>query len=311
MHEHSLFDQPKVARQTVHSLEQGLALFTTVGMPAHHLALRTRTEYQHDLADLLAFLATRGVTTLSAVKLHDLEYYQAEMDQRGYKPSTKERKVYAIKTFFRFLYRHGLIDSDVSIKLIPPVVEKSEPRYLSEPEYQALLDACRNKPRDRAIVELFLQTGMTLAELCRLTVYDIELPDAITPDAGNTGIVRVRRDSGVVDSIPLNYKACKALRAWLAVRPSVHHVQLFVTKRKTPMSKRAIQSLVERYGQRLNIRHVTVRTLRNTMAIHHAIRGTDPTVLKETLGHASTETTERYVAVAKKAQRRALQEHAL
>ena len=76
----------------VETLEQGLALFQTVGMPARNLAVRTRQEYTNDLTDLLAFLHQRGVQTIAAVGLHHLEAYQATMDQRGYEPSTRKRK---------------------------------------------------------------------------------------------------------------------------------------------------------------------------------------------------------------------------
>ena len=121
---------------TVTTLEQALALFETVGMPARNLPARTRREYRNDLADLVAFLARRGVTKINTVSLGDLESYQAEMDRRGYKPSTRQRKTYAIKSFFRFLEHQGLAGENVASGLVPPRPEKREPRFLSEEEYQ-------------------------------------------------------------------------------------------------------------------------------------------------------------------------------
>jgi integrase/recombinase XerC len=297
--------------ETTETLQQGLTFFETVGMPARDLAARTRQEYTNDLTDLIGFLAKRGITKLKQVRLQDLENYQAEMDRRGYQASTRERKSYAIKSFFRFLHHHGKIATNVASKLIPPRPRKPEPRFLSEDEYQRLLRACSHNPRNAAIIEVLLQTGMRLSELARLTLYDVEIPKRINQEPDNTGTVRVRRKGGKVDTIPLNYKACQALAAWLKVRPGVVDPTLFVTKFNTSMSKRAIQYTVNKYLQAAGIKGASVHTLRHTMATHHIARGTDLKTVQETLGHASLETTARYIALAKTAQRKALQEHAL
>ena len=296
---------------TVTTVEQGLALFEIVGMPARNLSARTRKEYKNDLADLVAFLAQRGVTKADDVSLRDLESYQAEMDRRGYKPSTRQRKTYAIKSFFRFLEHHGVIAENAASGLVPPRPEKREPRFLSEEEYRRLLRVCSHEPRDAAVVELLLQTGMRLSELAGLTVTDVEIPKRITRNPDNTGTVRVLRKGGKTQLIPLNYKACQALAAWLKVRPEVDHDALFVTKFKAPMSPRAIQYRVTKYLDEAGIKGASVHTLRHTMATHHVARGTDLKTIQETLGHADLATTSIYVSLAKKAQRQALQENAL
>jgi len=295
----------------IETLQQGLAFFEEVGMPARDLAARTRLEYKNDLSDFADFLEKQGITKIEQVSLQDLENYQAEMDRRGYSASTRERKTYSIKSFFKFLDHHGVIATNVASQLIPPRPKKPEPRFLSEDEYQRLLRSCSHNPRDAAIIEVLLQTGMRLSELTRLTVDDIEIPKRINREPDNTGTVRVRRKGGKVDTIPLNYKACQALAAWLRVRPQVDHSTLFVTKFKAPMSRRAIQYTVSKYLQTVGIKNASVHTLRHTMATHHIARGTDLKTIQETLGHSNLATTSLYVSLAKTAQRKALQEHAL
>ena len=132
-----------------------------------------------------------------------------------------------------------------------------------------------------------------------------------TRDPDNTGAVRVRRKGGKFETIPLNYKACQAIASYLRVRPAVAHQALFVTKFLTPMSKRAIQSMVAKYCKDSGIRNASVHSLRHTMATHHVARGTDLKTVQETLGHKSLATTSIYVSLARKAQKKALQEHAL
>lgn len=297
--------------EQIETLRQGLVLFETVEMPARNLAAKTRKEYRNDLEDLIEFLEERDISRLEQVSLGHLKHYQAEMDRRGYSTSTRKRKTYAIKTFFRFLRKHGVISKNVAVELVPPRPRKNEPRYLSKGEYQRLLQVCRQSPRDAAIVELFLQTGMKLSELASLTLSDIGLPERVTDDPDNTGTVRVKRSSGRTETIPLNYKACKALRAWLREKPNVGHDALFVSKRKTPLSERAIQYMVKKYLDEAGIKDASVRTLRHTYGTHHALMGTDLKSIRETMGHRSPETAEVYRDLAKKEQRKALQEHAL
>jgi site-specific recombinase XerD len=103
-------------------------------MPARNLSPRTRTEYRHDLLDLLAFLKDRGTSKLADISLRHLEAYQAEMDRRGYSSNTRNRKTHSIKSLFHFLHRLGITSHNIADILIPPSVQKHEPRFLSEAE---------------------------------------------------------------------------------------------------------------------------------------------------------------------------------
>ncbi len=98
---------------------------------------------------------------------------------------------------------------------------------------------------------------------------------------------------------------------YLKVRSKVETDGLFITKFKTPMSARSIEYMVSKYLVETSISHASVHTLRHTMATHHVARGTDLKTLQVTLGHASLATTAIYVSLSKRAQKKALQEHAL
>lgn len=295
----------------VETLQQAFTLFRTMEMPARNLAAFTRKAYTDDITDALRFLAARGVTQISHLTLNYLKAFQAEMDKRGYATSTRNRKTQAIRIFCQFLHRQGLTYQNIAAELIPPAIQRPEPRFLSETEYQRLLGACGHNLRDTAMIQLFLQTGMRLAELTRLTLDDIEIPKRITPDPENTGIVQIRRKGGKVATIPLNWKACRAVAAWLQLRPITDSPALFLSKFEKPMSTRAVEYMLTKYLKEARIVGASVHTLRHTMATHHVARGTDLKTVQETLGHASLDTTTIYVSLAKRAQRKALQEHAL
>ena len=77
------------------------------------------------------------------------------------------------------------------------------------------------------------------------------------------------------------------------------------------MTARSIQYMVSKYLTETGIPRASVHTLRHTMATHHVARGTDLKTVQVTLGHASLATTSIYVSLSKRAQKKALHEHAL
>ena len=77
------------------------------------------------------------------------------------------------------------------------------------------------------------------------------------------------------------------------------------------MTGRAIRFLVEKYMERAGIEGASVHTLRHTMATHYLAKGGDLKSVQEMLGHESLETTQIYLGLAKKVQRRMVQELAL
>jgi site-specific recombinase XerD len=293
------------------SLDQALALFETVYMPSRNLSARTRTEYKTDLTQLTEFLLARGISRAEEISLSHLQAFLAHLDARGLTGVTRRRKTASIKALFGFLATSGLIERNPARELIPPEREYKEPRFLSTQEYRALLRACAHETRDAAIVELILQTGIRLSEVARLTIHDIELPLRINRDPANTGSIVIQGKGRKQRTLPLNYKACRAIKAWLAIRPDIPDPALFVTKFREPMGPRAIQRAVQKYLREAGIKHASVHSLRHTFATHHVARGTDLRTVQEALGHADLKSTSIYVSTAKAALKRDLQEHAL
>ena len=296
-------------------LDAGLSQFVQIYMPARNFATRTREEYRSDLEDLAAFLKDRRILTWTVVGLRDLQHFMADLDRRRLEPSSRNRKAYAIKTFFGFLQQAGFMRTNPASELIPPSIPQKERRFLREEEYQALL-AQAHASRDRAILEVFLQTGLRLSELTHLSVSDLELPRRITKDPENVGFLKVRRKRGKEVLLPLNWKACEALSAWLGEREQwigreSTEQALFVSKFRKAMTTRAVRFLVMKYLERAGIEGASVHTLRHTMATHYLAKGGDLKSVQEMLGHESLETTQIYLGLAKKVQRKMVQELAL
>ncbi|MGH2502337.1 MAG: tyrosine-type recombinase/integrase, partial [Ktedonobacterales bacterium] len=133
----------------------------------------------------------------------------------------------------------------LSARIDLPRVERREARYLTTVEYQALLREASTHPRDAALLELFLQTGLRLSELVGLTLDALTLPPKPKRGADRTeawsGTLRIQRKRRKVQYLPLNTRACQRLAAYLQVRPAVDDPHLFLSKYRTPLTSRSVQ----------------------------------------------------------------------
>src|SRR5215207_3092961 len=159
------------------TLDQAAERFERVHLAGRNLAATTRVEYLADLRDFTAFLKGSGIERVTVVAPAHLAGFLAELDRRKLKGSTRQRKATTLRIFFRFLvHQHYLLASPAD-ELVPPAKETALPRFLSEAEYKRLLAAARHEPRDLAIIELLLQTGIRRLELVNLLLSDVQLPE--------------------------------------------------------------------------------------------------------------------------------------
>lgn len=300
-------------------LPEALALYRQEHLAARNFAPETRRKYAEDLTQLVTHLTgPLNLARVDTVERRHLENFLAKLDRDGLKGTSRRRKVAAIRSFFAFLVSHGFIPASPAQDLIPPARERSQPRVLTEAEYKRLLEAVRHEPRDGALIEVLLQTGLRLSELSQLRLTDIELPAVVrrpnagTKDPGSVGAVHVHGKGRKERTVTLNWKACKAIKTYLAVRPvDAEDDRLFVTKFRRGMGPRAIERVVEKYLTAAGITGASVHSLRHTFATHQTRRGTKLDVVRQALGHESLATTSIYVELAREVMDQELQEHAL
>ena len=157
-------------------LDQAFTEYRQVYVSARNLAHKTRVDYTIDVTQLLTFLRDRGITQVVQLDLSQLNGFLADMDTRELSGYTRRRKVSSIKSFCSFLEAMGYVTKNPAHRLIPPKRETTTPRVLTEGEYKRLQLAVANQPRDAAIIEVLLQTGIRLSEIAGLTLTDIEIP---------------------------------------------------------------------------------------------------------------------------------------
>jgi site-specific recombinase XerD len=289
------------------SISQAFEEFKTIYMPARNYAPRTRKEYSNDLQELVKLFESFGVSRVGDVSLSHLERFLADLDNKGYAGATRKRKTVAIHTFFNFLFRQRYISSDISKHLITPFAEQTLPRVLTQSEYNRLLAVCSDKPRDFAIVSLLLQTGIRLSELVRVKIQDTELPEKLE-DSGQLNVVG---GSGRKDWVlPLNSKACEAIRAYLHSRAGTNIGNLFLNRQGRVLGGRGVEKMIYKYLAKAGIKGASVHNLRHTFATHHAAKGTSIKTIQKVMGHKDIRTTEMYLPLAQQLAGKEMQENA-
>jgi site-specific recombinase XerD len=292
--------------------EKALKEYQEIYLASRNLSVNTRREYTTDISQLLVFLASKGISEPQSIGLIDLEAFLAELDKRCLTGTTRRRKTSSIKSFFGFLEQDEYVKRDISKRLIPPRREYRNPRVLTQSEYQRLQLAVANEPRDAAIIELLLQTGIRLSELARLTIGDIELPVKLTKDGNGVGSLIIQEGKGRKGRIlALNHKACKALKSWLKIRPEIQAGALFVSKFRRQISQGGYQWLIKKYLKEAGITNAHVHTLRHTFGTHMVKNGANLRTVQEMLGHNDLKTTSIYVSLAREQMNKDVQNFAL
>ena len=225
-----------------------------------------------------------------------LEYLE---DVRENAPVTRNVRLAAIKSFFRFLeYRQPAALEQIRRILAIPF-KKTDTRlipYLLREELQALLDApnpaTRDGIRDRAILHLAVCAGLRASELTGLKIEDIDLPSMSVRILG-----KGRRER----TLPLWKPTAAALRAWLAVRGRVAAPEVFINARGEPMSRWGFAYLLKRHATTAARQHpglakkrISPHVLRHTCAMIILQATQDIRKVSLWLGHATLTTTEIY-----------------
>ena len=241
---------------------------------------------------------------LSKVKKTDIiGFLLYLMNDRGNKPAIRTRRLSAIKAFFKYLtITTNTLKENPAITIDSPTVKQALPKFLSLDESVSLLDAVNadnsgeHTARDYAILTLFLNCGMRLAELVGINLRDIST---------DFETIRVVGKGNKERFIYLNDACVAAIKQYLGVRNRIEGIRdpeaLFLSRLKRRISREMVQKLVEKY---LNLsgledKHYSTHKLRHTAAtLMYQSGNVDVRVLKDILGHEQLNTTQIYTHVS-------------
>lgn len=248
--------------------------------------------YASQLYLLRDWLAARAKNDLATITPQDLEAYVYELQTRSQlrragklSPITIHKRIRGLKTFFAWASEQGFSENP-STQLRTNGARRL-PKLIARESLKKLLDAPAND-RDRAILFLFLDSGLRLGELSALLVQDIDLA---------AGTVHVRHGKGDKERYAVfSEKTGQALTSYLGLRSSG---ALFLDlKGQKQLTAKGIYKVVKRLAQSVGIySEVSPHRLRHTFATLFLNRGGKIHVAQKLLGHESITTTMIYVGV--------------
>lgn len=265
----------------------------------------TITAYRKDLEQFGDFLQQENIS-VETVSYRELRFYLAALQRnQELKKSTLSRKTAALKSFFKFLNREGLIEHNPADLLSAPKKEKHLPSVITEIDMIAFLDdyLSGERPeqlRDKAIFELLYSSGLRVSELVDIDVHDLQK---------QKGILRIIGKGHKERIVPVGEQAQDALERYLeSGRPLLLKIAksedarsaLFLNQQGGRLTARGVQYILEQYIKKGALKYkVSPHAFRHTFATHLLDNGADLRVIQELLGHESLSTTQVYTEVSR------------
>ncbi len=269
-----------------------------------HLALErdrsphTVRAYDGDVAALLGYAASLGITDLTDLDLSVLRGWLARLRASGMARGTLARRGSAARTFTAWAHRRGLLPTDPGALLATPKGQRTLPEVLRPDEAVALVSFGGDEPedlRDRAALELLYATGIRVSELCGLDLDDVDR---------ERRVVRVLGKGRKERSVPYGVPAQLAVDRWLAHgRPALAGTTsghaLLLGVRGGRVDPRTVRALVHRRLAGVpGAPDLGPHGLRHSAATHLLEGGADLRSVQELLGHATLATTQIYTHVS-------------
>lgn len=265
------------------------------------LAPKTTEAYQRDLGQFINFLGPHAggpvtTATLRDMRGADVRAFMASRREDGIEPRSLARTLSAIKSFFRFLEREGVLSTEALNIVRTPKAKKSLPKALTVLEAKATIattDELEDRPwvaaRDMAVLSLCYGAGLRISEALSLSRADLE-----------GSALRVTGKGGKTRLVPLIDSVRASIDTYLGLCPFplTPSQPLFRGVKGGVLSPRLIQLRMTQLRGALGLPpSATPHALRHSFATHLLGRGGDLRAIQELLGHASLSTTQIYTAV--------------
>jgi integrase/recombinase XerC len=221
------------------------------------------------------------------------------------KKSSIARKLSAVRAFFKFLRREGVLAENPSTLVSTPKQDKTLPRIMTEEEMNTCLDAVAEATktgdpamrRDRAMLELLYASGLRVSELVGLDLRSVNFGDCMVLVRGKGRKERI---------VPFGSKAKQAIEDYLPVRQRILQERkksgqqaLFLNVWGERLTTRSVDRLVKKYVRNYGPAvKVSPHSLRHAFASHLLTEGADLRAIQEMLGHTSLSTKQKYTQVS-------------
>jgi site-specific recombinase XerD len=262
----------------------------------------TLKTYKGELQKFGSWANNHGLADLLQVTPIDVQEYRRDLLDMQRKPATINKALVVLKDFYRWCSGENIISANPTERVKLVERQQQAPKWLERSEQLRLKRAVLheknefNRLRDMAAIMLMMSAGLRVEEVVDVTVDDVQI-------AERKGKVIVREGKrGKYREIPLNTEARKALADYLSVRSSNSYAAnkaMFLGQRG-PLVTRAVQHMLEKYGQQAQIEYLSAHRLRHTFCHELVAAGERLDVVARLAGHKSINTTALYTTPGEK-----------
>ena len=269
------------------------------------LSQNTVKAYEADISAFINWIKENTTVKLKDMKEENINKYISYLFELNLKSSSVNRKISSIKSLYMFLVKKNILKNSPVNEIISPKQEKYLPFSMSEDEVDKLLNSPKTsnkiEKRDKAMIEMLYATGMRISELVNLKITDVDTQRCVVKVLGKGSKERL---------IPFGEAALESLNAYLSDREESSSKEIFLSNRRTKISRIAFWHRIKLYLSRENLKNsISPHTLRHAFATHLLNRGADLRSVQLLLGHSDLSTTQIYTHIAKQRLSDVLKKH--
>lgn len=278
--------------------------FKTYLLIEKNFSKHTAKAYYSDVMGYLIWLNEESCLQVTFQKVRDYLYYIQKFE---YKKTTLARKIASIRTFYKYLYRERLIETNPTVNLSAPKRPKSLPKFLTIAEIEKILSGIKIETpagyRNRAILELLWATGMRVSELSGLNFGDLNLENNEITVFGKGAKERIVLVSDRAKIYLQRYidTARPLIAKGFKLDPITDKSPVFINNTGYRLQNKTIRNVINEVVESIELpKHVTPHMFRHSFATRLIENGADLRIVQELLGHASISNTQIYTHVSTK-----------
>lgn len=255
--------------------------------------------YNNDLDQFCSYLnKTYEIKSIAVVTYPIIRSWVVDLINQKISPRSINRKIAALKSYYKFLLRQGKVTSNPAKKITSLKSIKKLPEFVDKQNMFLLLDKIEFPDnytgyRDKLMLEIFYSTGIRLAELVNLKLSDIDLQNCTIKVLGKRNKERI---------IPYNLTLRNQIKFYLQIKEKTFNnikqnnfSHLFLTEKGEKIYHKLVYRMVNKYlGFVSTLSKKSPHILRHTFATHLLNNGADINAIKELLGHANLAATQVY-----------------